>query len=66
MKAAGIRCEGGNGERPQEYGLSWDAYCRMMEGLRMHTLSTDVLASKEAPKLQKWARYWHQGDSAWN
>ena len=27
---------------------------------------TDVFASKEAPKLPKWARYWHKGDSAWD
>ena len=38
----------------------------MMEGLGMHTPSTDVFASKEAPKVQKWARYWHNSDSVWN
>ena len=32
----------------------------------MDTPSTDVFASEEAPKLQKCARYWHKGDSAWN
>ena len=38
----------------------------MMEGLGMDTSSTDVFASKEAPKLQNCARYWHKGDSACN
>ena len=66
VKAAGITSKGGDGEHPQEYGLSRDAYCRMMEGLGMDTPSTDVFASKEAPKLQRCARYWHKGDSAWN
>ena len=66
MKAAGIKSEGGDGEHLEENGLSWDAYCRMMEGLGMDTPSTDVFASKEAPKLQKCARYRHKGDSAWN
>ena len=66
VKAAGIKSKGGDGEHLQEYGLSRDADCRMMEGLGMDTPSTDVLASREAPKLQKCARYWHKGDSAWN
>ena len=38
----------------------------MMEAFGMDTPSTDVFASKEAPKLQKYARYWHKGDLAWN
>ena len=66
MKAAGIKSKGSDGEHLQEYGRSWDAYCRMMEGLGMNTASTDVFASKEAPKLQKCARYWHKVGSAWN
>ena len=66
VKAAGIKSKGGDGEHLQEYGLSRDAYCRMMAGLGMDTPSTDVFASKEVPKLQKCARYWHMGDSAWN
>ena len=32
----------------------------------MDTPSTDVLASKKAPKLQKCVRYWHKGDSVCN
>ena len=28
--------------------------------------STDVFAWREAPKLQKCARYWHKADSSWN
>ena len=64
VNAAGIKSKVGDGEHLQEYGLYRDAYCHMMEGLGMDTPSTDVLASKEAPKLQKWARYWHKGDSA--
>ena len=66
MKAAAIKSKGGDGEHLQEYGLSRDAYCRTMEGLGMNTPSTDVLPSKQAPRLQKCARYWHKGDSAWN
>ena len=66
MKAAGIKSKGGDGEHPEEYGLSRDAYCRVMEGLGMDTASADVFASKEAPKLQRCARYWQKGDSAWN
>ena len=66
VKAAGIKSKGGDGEHLQEYGLSRDACYRMMEGLGMDTPSTDVFASEEAPKLQKCARYWHKGDSAWN
>ena len=66
MKAAGIKSKGGDGEHHQEYGLSWDAYCHMMEVLGMDTPSTDVFPSKEAPELQKCARYWHKGNSAWN
>ena len=66
MKAVGTKSKDGDREHLQEYVLSWDAYCRMMEGFGMDTLSTDVFASKEAPKLHKCARYWHQGDSAWN
>ena len=66
MKAAGIKYKGGDGEHLQEYGVSSDAYCRMMEGLNMDTPSTDVFASKEAPKLQTCLRYWRKGDSAWN
>ena len=61
--AAEMKSKGGNGEHLQEYGLSRDAYCCMMEGLGMDTPSTDVFASKEAPKLQKCARYWHKDDS---
>ena len=66
MKAAGIESKGGDGEHLQEYGLSRDAYCRMMEGLVLDTPSTDVFAPKEAPKLQRCARNWHKGDLAWN
>ena len=66
VEAAGTKSKGGNGEHLQEYGLSRDADCRLMEGLGMDTPSTDVFASKEAPNLQKCARYWHKGDSAWN
>ena len=66
MRAAGIKSKGGNGEHLQEYGLSRDAYCRMMESLGMNTPSTDVFGSKEAPKLERCARYWHKGNSAWN
>ena len=66
VKAAGIQSKGGVGEHLQEYGLSWEAYCCMMEGFGMDTPSTDVVASKEASKLQKCARYWHKGDSARN
>ena len=57
VKAAGIESEGGDREHLQEYGLSRDAYCRMMEGLVLDTPSTDVFAPKEAPKLQRCARY---------
>ena len=53
VKAAGIKSKGGDREHVQEYGLSQDAYCRMMEGLGMDTTLTDVLQSKEPPKLQK-------------
>ena len=66
VKAAGIKSKDGDEEHLQEYGLFRDGYCRMMEGLGMDTPSTGVSASKEAPKLQKCARYWHKGDSAWN
>ena len=66
MKAAGIKSKGGDGEHLQEYGLPRDAYCCMMKGLGMETPSTHVFASTEAPRLQKCARYWHKGDSAWN
>ena len=66
VKAAGIKSKGGNGEHLQEYGLSRDAYCRMMEGFRTETPWTYVFASKKSPKLQKCARYSHKGDSAWN
>ena len=38
----------------------------MMEGWGTDTPSTDFFASKEAPKMQKCARYGHKGDSAWN
>ena len=66
VKAAGMKSKGGDGEHLQEYGLSGDAYCRIMEGLGIDKPSTDVFASKEAPKLQKCARYWHKGDSSCN
>ena len=65
MKGTGIKSRGSNGEHPQQCRLSRDAYCRMMEALGMETALTDVSASQEAPKLQKGARYWHKGDSAW-
>ena len=65
-KAAGIKSKGSNGEHLQEYGLSRDAYCRMMEALGMETPLMDVFASLEVPKLQNCARYWHKGDSAWD
>ena len=32
----------------------------------MDTPSTEVSASREPPKLQKCARYWHKGESSWN
>ena len=32
----------------------------------MEVALTDVFALQEAPKLQKCARYWHKGDSAWD
>ena len=38
----------------------------MLEALGMEVPLTVVLAAKEAPKLQKCARYWHKGDSAWD
>ena len=66
MKAAGIKAKGGDGEHLQEYGLSREAYRQMMEALGMEVPLTDVFATKEAPKLQKCARYWHKGDSAWD
>ena len=66
VKAGGVRLKGGDGEHLQEYRISRDAYCRMIEDLGMDTLSTDVSALKEAPRLQKCARYWHRGDSACN
>ena len=66
VKRAGIRSKSGNGEHLKEHGLSGDAYCRTIEALGMDTPSTNVRASKEAPKLQTFARYWHKGDSAWN
>ena len=66
VKARGIKSKGGDGEHLQEYGLSRDAFCRIMEGLGMNTPSTDVFAAKEAPKLQRCPTYWHKGDSAWN
>ena len=65
LKAAGIKWRGGDCEHLQEYGLSQDACCRMMEAIGMDTPSTDVFASKEAPRLQECARYWHKGDSVW-
>ena len=65
MKAAGIKSKSGDGEHLQEHGPSQDASCRLMEGLGRDTLSTNVFASKKAPKLQKCARYWHKGDTAW-
>ena len=46
VKAAGIGSKGGDGEHFQEYGLSREAYCPMMEALGMDTPSTDVFASK--------------------
>ena len=58
-KVAGIKSKRGDGEHFQEYGLSRKAYCCKIEGLGMDTLLTDVFASKEAPKLQKCARYGH-------
>ena len=65
VKAAGIKSKGGDGEHLQEYGLSRDAFCCMRKGLGMDTTSTVLSASEEAPELQKCARYWHKGDSAW-
>ena len=66
VKSAGIKSKDGDEEHLQEYGLSRDDHCRMMEALGMGTQSTDVFASKEVPKLQKCVMYWHKGDSAWN
>ena len=60
--AAGIKAKGGDGEHLQEYGLSREAYQQMMQALGMQVPLTDVFASKEAPKLQKCARYWHKSD----
>ena len=64
VKAAGIKSNGSNGEHLQEYGLSCEAYQRMMEASCMETPLTDVFASQEAPQLRKCARYWQKPDSA--
>ena len=37
-----------------------------MEALGMEKPLTDVFTSQEAPKLQKCAKNWHKGDSAWD
>ena len=66
MKAAGIKSKDSNAQHLQEYGLSRDGYCQMMEALAMETPLMHVPASREAPKLQNCARYWHQGDFAWD
>ena len=50
-KAAGIKSKGSNGEHLQEYGLSRNADCQMMEVLGMDTSLTDLFASQEALKL---------------
>ena len=49
VKAAGIKSEGGDGEHPQEYGLSWDACCHVIKGLGLDTPSMDVSALREVP-----------------
>ena len=64
VRAAGITSKGSNEEHFQEYGLSREAYQQTMGALGMEIPLTDVFASKEAPELQKCARYWHKGDSA--
>ena len=51
VEAAGIKSKSSNGEHLQEYRLSRDHHCQMMEALGMDTLSTNVFASQEAPKL---------------
>ena len=51
LKAAVIKSKGGDGEHLQEYDLSPDASCRIMEGLGMDTPSTDIIPSKKAFKL---------------
>ena len=66
VKVAGVKSRGSIGEHFQEYGLSWDAYCQMMEALGMETPLPDVVPWKEAPKLQKCATYWQIGDSTWD
>ena len=66
VEAAGIKSTGSDGEHLQKYDLSCEACQRMMEALGRETPLMDVFASKEAPKLQKCARYWHKGDSAWD
>ena len=58
--------KGSDGQHLQRYGFSGKAYQQMMEALGMEVRLTDVFASKEAPKLQTCARYWHKGDSAWD
>ena len=66
VKATGIKSKGSDAEHLQEYGLCREAYQRKMGALGMEIPLRDVFASKEAPKLQKWAKYWHNGDSAWD
>ena len=51
VRAAGIKSKGSDGEHLQEYGLSRDAYCCVMEALIMETRLTDVFASQEAPEV---------------
>ena len=52
VKAAGIKSKVGNREHLQEYGLSRDAYCRMMEGLGMDTPLPDVSHQKRRPSCK--------------
>ena len=66
VKAAGIKSKCSDKEHLEQYGLSRDAYRRMMKALVLETPLTDVFASQEAPKLRKCATYWHKGDSAWD
>ena len=65
VKAARIKSKGSDAEHIQEYGLAREAYQRMIGALSMEIPLKNVFASKETPKLQICARYWHKGDSVW-
>ena len=66
VKATGIKSNGSDAEHLQKYDLSREAYQRTMEAFGMQIPLTAVFASNEAPALQKCARYWHKGDTAWD